>query len=167
MRLLKSRGQRAERKADQGYTFIEIAIVAAIIAILASAILPLVRITMQREREVELRRELREMRTAIDKFKDAADQGQISPGDLPSDSDGYPATLQVLVDGVPVANDNTGKRLRFLRRIPIDPMTKTAEWGKRSSRDESTSTTWGGQNVFDVFTTSEGRALDGTKYRDW
>jgi general secretion pathway protein G len=167
MHLLKSRGQRAERKEDRGYTFIEIAIVSAIIAILASVVMPLARVTMQREREVELRRELREMRTAIDKFKDAADQGKIAPGDLPSDSDGYPATLQALVDGVGVKDDTTGKRLRFLRRIPIDPMTKNTEWGKRSSRDQSTSTTWGGQNVFDVYSTSEGRAIDGTKYRDW
>jgi general secretion pathway protein G len=152
---------------DGGYTFIEIAIVSAIIAILASVVMPLARVTMQREREMELRRDLREMRTAIDKFKDAADQNKIAQEALAKDGDNYPATLQVLVDGVAVANDTTGKRLRFLRRIPIDPITKTSEWGKRSSRDEAISKTWGGQNVFDVYSTSEGRALDGTKYSDW
>ena len=151
----------------EGYTFIEIVIVSAIIAILASAILPLAKVTMQRQREIELRRDLREMRLAIDKFKDAFDQGKIAPGDLPTESDGYPGTLDQLVEGVAVQNDNTGARLRFLRRIPIDPMTKTTEWGKRSSRDTPTSKTWGGQNVWDVYSTSEGRALDGTKYSDW
>ena len=152
---------------DAGYTFIEIAIVSAIIAILASAILPLIRVSMQRERESELHRELREMRGAIDKFKDAVDAGKIAVGDLPADSDGYPATLDQLVEGMAVANDTTGQRLRFLRRVPIDPMTKSTEWGKRSSRDLPTSKTWGGQNVWDVYSTSEGHALDGTKYSDW
>jgi general secretion pathway protein G len=155
------------RKADAGYTFIEIAIVSAIIAILASAILPLTRVAMQRERESELHRNLREMRTAIDKFKDAVDQNKIAPDDLPKDSDGYPDSLEQLVEGVAVANDTTGQRLRFLRRIPIDPMTKTTNWGKRSSRDTPTSKSWGGQNLYDVYSTSEGRALDGTKYNDW
>jgi general secretion pathway protein G len=152
---------------EAGFTFIEIAIVTAIIAILASAILPLARVTMQRERELELRRDLREMRTAIDKFKDAFDQQKIAPADLPADADGYPPTLQTLVDGVGAANDTTGKRLKFLRRVPVDPTTKSTEWGMRSSRDQATSTSWGGQNVFDVFSTNEGRALDGTKYSDW
>lgn len=153
--------------AEAGYTFIEIAIVSAIIAVLASAILPLAKVTMQRSREIELRRDLRDMRTAIDKFKDAADQGKIAPADLPSQADGYPPTLQILVDGVQAANDNTGMRLKFLRRIPIDPMTRSSAWGMRSSRDTATSTAWGGQNVFDVYSTYEGRALDGTKYSDW
>lgn len=159
--------QRAKGKGQGGYTFIEIAIVSAIIAILASAVLPLARVTMQRNREIELRRDLREIRTAIDKFKDAADQNLIAPNDLGGSSDGYPATLQVLVDGVGAANDASGKRLRFLRRIPIDPMTRSAEWGMRSSRDEANSNAWGGQNVFDVYTTNEGKALDGTNYSDW
>lgn len=152
---------------DEGYTFVEVAVVCAIIAILASAILPLAKVTLQRERELELRRELREMRTAIDKFKDAADQGKIAPADLPTTADGYPPTLQVLIDGVAAANNTTGARLRFLRRIPVDPMTHSAEWGMRSSRDEPNSTAWGGQNVFDVHSTFQGRALDGTKYSDW
>jgi general secretion pathway protein G len=179
---VSSRGPSNTR--DSGYTFIEIAIVAAIIAILASAIMPLAKVTMQREREFELRRQLREMRTAIDKFKDAVDQGKIAPADLPGNSDGYPATLDMLVDGVQAApaagagagagagattapGDTSIKKLKFLRRIPIDPMTKGKDWGKRSSRDLATSKTWGGQNVFDVYSTSEGHALDGTKYSDW
>jgi general secretion pathway protein G len=156
-----------KKHVDAGYTFIEIVIVSAIIAILASAILPLTRVAMQREREIELHRDLREMRTAINKFKDAFDAGKIAPGDLPTEADGYPGSLDQLVEGVAVQNDTTGQRLKFLRRIPVDPMTKTTEWGKRSSRDTSTSKTWGGQNVWDVYSTSEGRALDGTKYSDW
>ena len=164
---VRGAGSRKGPAGDAGYTFIEIAVVSAIIAILASAILPLARVTIQRERELELRRELRDMRTAIDKFKDAVDQGKIAPGSLPSTADGYPPTLQILVDGVPVANDKTGARLRFLRRIPVDPMTRSTDWGMRSSRDEPTSTKWGEQNVFDVYTTFQGRALDGKKYSDW
>ena len=152
---------------QRGYTFVEIAVVAAIVAVLASAVLPLASVTMKRTREIELRRTLREIRTAIDKFKDAADQNQISPNDIDNDADGYPPTLQVLVDGVTPANDTSGRKLRYLRRIPIDPMTRTTEWGLRSSRDRPDSQAWGGQNVYDVYTTFEGRALDGTNYRDW
>jgi general secretion pathway protein G len=151
----------------KGYTFIEVAVVAAIIAILASAAMPLAKVTMQRQRELELRRTLREIRTAIDKFKDAVDQNLISPNDIDNDAEGYPPSLKVLVDGVTPANDTTGKKLRYLRRIPIDPMTRTTEWGLRSSRDEPNSRAWGGQNVYDVYTKHEGRALDGTNYRDW
>jgi general secretion pathway protein G len=154
-------------RRDAGYTFVEIAVVAAIVAILASAILPLAKVTVQRQRELELRRDLREMRTAIDKFKDAYDGQKIAPNDLPSNTDGYPPTLQLLIDGVRVNNDNTGARLKFLRRIPVDPMTKSTDWGMRSTRDDPTSMSWGGQNVFDVHTKSEGRGLDGTKYSDW
>jgi general secretion pathway protein G len=168
MRLkLKLPGKREEGRGKNGYTFIEIAIVAAIIAILASAALPLAKVTMQRQREVELRRALREMRTAIDKFKDAVDQNLVSPNDIDNDAEGYPPTLQTLVEGVTPANDTTGRRLKFLRRIPFDPMTRTTEWGRRSSRDQPDSKSWGGQNVYDVYTTHEGRALDGTNYRDW
>jgi general secretion pathway protein G len=152
---------------SRGYTFIELAIVTAIVAILASAALPLAKVTIQRNREIELRRCLREMRTAIDKFKDAVDQNLITTDSMASLTDGYPPDLETLVEGVPAANDKSGKRLRFLRRVPIDPMTKTADWGLRSSRDTPTSTTWGGQNVYEVYTKAGGTALDGTKYSDW
>jgi general secretion pathway protein G len=164
---LKGLRAKGSGLTDAGYTFIEIAVVTAIVAILASAALPLARVTIQRNREIELRRYLREMRTAIDKFKDAADAGTISPDDLGPNSDNYPRTLEILVEGVDVKDDKTGKRLRFLRRIPVDPMTRTTEWGMRSSRDEPDATTWGGQNVYDVYTTHQGVGLDGTKYSDW
>jgi general secretion pathway protein G len=150
-----------------GYTFIELVVVAAIIMILAMAAMPLARVTAQRQREVELRAVLREMRTAIDKFKDAADLGQIGSLDLKAGSENYPADLDQLVEGVIAANDATGKKLKFLRRIPVDPMTHSTDWGMRSYQDKPDATKWGGQNVFDVFTTFEGTALDGTKYRDW
>jgi general secretion pathway protein G len=154
------------RQAD-GYTFVELLVVSAIIIILASAVMPLARVTATRQREVELRRVLREMRTAIDRYKDAADLGQISPLELKLGAEGYPPDLQTLVDGVTVANDATGRKLKFLRRIPVDPMSRSMEWGLRSYQDDPDATRWGGQNVFDVFTTFEGTALDGTKYRDW
>jgi general secretion pathway protein G len=122
---------------------------------------------MQRMREVELRRDLREMRTAIDKFKEAADLGNIAPTDLKAGAEGYPPDLDALVEGVSAANDATGRKLKFLRRVPIDPMTKSMEWGLRSYQDEADSTRWGGQDVFDVRTKSEGTALDGSKYKNW
>jgi general secretion pathway protein G len=151
----------------QGYTFVELLVVATIILILASAIMPLARVTATRTREAELRRSLRELRTAIDKFKDAADLGQVGSLDLESGSENYPADLQMLVDGVTAANDATGRKLKFLRRIPVDPMTAGTEWGLRSYQDKPDSTSWGGQNVFDVYTTFGGTALDKTNYRDW
>ena len=151
----------------RGYTFIERLVVATIILILASAIMPLARVTAQRTREAELRRVLREMRTAIDKYKDAADNGQIGATELKVGNEGYPPDLDTLVDGVSAANDATGRKLKFLRRIPVDPMTHSTEWGMRSYQDKPDATRWGGQNVFDVYTTHEGTALDGTKYKDW
>src|SRR5204862_2196451 len=135
--------------------------------ILASAIMPLTRVTMQRMREVELRRSLREMRLAIDKFKDAADLGQIGATDLKAGAENYPADLELLVNGVSATNDQTGRKLKFLRRVPIDPMTKSTDWGLRSYQDDPDTTKWCGQDVFDVHTTSEGTALDGTKYKTW
>jgi general secretion pathway protein G len=158
---------RAKSREQKGYTFVEVAIVAAIIAILASAALPLARVTMQRQREIELRRSLREIRTAIDKYKDAADQQLISPNDIDNDAEGYPPTLQTLVEGVTPANDTTGRKLRFLRRIPYDPMTRSTEWGLRSSRDEPDARSWGGRNVYDVYTKFDGKGLDGSSYREW
>jgi general secretion pathway protein G len=151
----------------RGYSFIELLVVATIIMILASAIMPLAKVTARRQREVELHRVLREMRTAIDKYKDAADTGQISPLDLKVGAENYPPDLQTLVDGVSAANDATGRKLKFLRRVPVDPMTHGTQWGLRSYQDKPDSTHWGGQNVFDVYTTFEGTALDGSKYKDW
>jgi len=155
------------RSRESGYTFIELLVVATMLLILASAIMPLVKVTTQRTREAELRRSLREMRVAIDKYKDAADQGLIGSLDIKLESENYPPDLQTLVDGVTAANDATGRKLKFLRRVPIDPMTRTTEWGLRSYQDKPDATHWGGQNVFDVHTTSDGTALDGTKYKDW
>lgn len=152
---------------QSGYTFIELLVVTTIIIILASAVMPLAKVTATRQREADLRRALREMRTAIDRYKDAADLGQISQLEIKAGSEGYPADLQILVDGVPAANDVTGRKLKFLRRIPVDPMNHGTEWGLRSYQDDADATRWGGQNVFDVYTTFEGTALDGTKYRDW
>ena len=152
---------------QDGYTFIELLVVSTMLLILASAIMPLTRVTMQRMREVELRRSLREMRLAIDKFKDAADLGQIGATDLKAGAENYPADLELLVNGVSATNDQTGRKLKFLRRVPTDPMTKSTEWGLRSYQDEPGATKWGGQDVYDVHSTSEATALDGSKYKDW
>jgi len=154
-------------KNAQGYTFVELLVVASIVAILASAILPLAKVTAVRQREADLRRALREMRIAIDKYKDAADLGQISPLEIKAGSENYPPDLQTLVDGVSAANDATGRKLKYLRKIPMDPMTHSQDWGMRSYQDRPDATKWGGGNVFDVYTNFNGTALDGTKYRDW
>ena len=165
MKRLGARGSGLGK--NNGYTFIELLIVSTMLLVLASAIMPLTKVTMQRMREAELRRDLREMRTAIDKFKDAADLGQIGATDLKAGAENYPPDLQTLVDGVSAANDQTGRKLKYLRRVPIDPMTKSTEWGLRAYQDDPDSTRWGGQDVFDVHTTSEGTALDGSKYKTW
>ena len=144
----------------RGVTLIELVVAITILLILTSAALPIARTRIRRERERELRRDLWEMRDAIDRYKDAADRGafQIKVG-----SEGYPPDLETLVNGV----DVQGKKVRFLRRIPVDPMTGTAEWGLRSMQDDPNSTSWGGQNVFDVYSKAEGTALDGTRYAEW
>lgn len=152
---------------SRGYTFVELIVVTTIVLILASAVQPLARVAIQRQKEAELRRVLREMRGAIDKFKDAADAQMIPSTELKPNSEGYPPDLESLVEGVSAANDATGRRLKFLRRIPIDPMTGSQEWGMRSYQDKPDATRWGGQNVYDVFSLSEGTGLDGTKYKDW
>jgi general secretion pathway protein G len=155
------------RRTSDGYTFVELLVVVTILLILASAVLPLAQVTAQRQREAELRRSLREIRTAVDKFKDAVDMGQIATTELRPENEGYPPDLDVLVEGVPAANDATGRKLKYLRHIPIDPMTNGMDWGLRSYQDKPDSTSWGGQNVFDVYTKSGGTGLDGTKYKDW
>lgn len=165
--MLRRARQADARRGDGGYSFVELLVVSAIIMILASAAMPLAKVTTTRAREAELRRALREIRTAIDKFKDAADAQVIAPFDLEPGNEGYPPDLQTLVDGVSVTNDATGRKLKFLRRIPRDPMTRDGDWGLRAYQDEPDSTRWGGKNVFDVYTTSSGTALDGSKYQDW
>jgi general secretion pathway protein G len=151
----------------QGLTFVEVLVVTVMLLILASAALPLTKVTLQRQKEAELRRALRDMRTAIDQYKDAVDSGAIPATEVRAGSEGYPPSLEVLVEGVPMAGDASGKELKLLRRIPIDPMTGEAEWRFRSYQDRADATFWGGQNVYDVYSTSEGTALDGSRYRDW
>jgi general secretion pathway protein G len=166
---LEARGPRPEARTafEQGYTFIELLVVATILLILASAAMPLTRVTVQRTKEAELRRVLREMRTAIDKYKDGVDTGLISNLDVRAGSEGYPPDLETLVEGVTVANDASGRKLKFLRRIPIDPLTGEAKWGLRAYQDRPDSMSWGGSNVYDVYSLAAGVGLDGTKYRDW
>lgn len=148
------------RKKTGGFTLIELIVATGILIILTSLALPMARVVIKRERERELRHDLWEMRDAIDRYKDAADRGafQIKAG-----SEGYPPELQTLVDGVDVG----GKKVRFLRRIPVDPMTGSTEWGMRSIQDDPKTDSWSGDNVFDVFTKSQGKGLDGTQYKDW
>jgi general secretion pathway protein G len=164
----------------QGMTLLELVLACAILLVLSSAALPIVRTTVVRQRESELRRDLREMRTAIDRYKDAADRNLIR---TEVGSEGYPPDLETLVNGVEmgaggtpqlgIAPSQTGQsgsdvgKVRFLRKVPVDPMTGRAEWGLRSVQDDPDSRSWGGHNVFDVYSQSEGTALDGTKYADW
>ena len=148
------------RKGERGLTLVELIVAAAILAILASAAIPITRFEVKREKERELHYDLWMMRDAIDKYKDAADKGAIQ---TKVDSQNYPPDLETLVDGV----DIQGKKVKFLRRIPVDPMTGKAEWGLRSMQDDPKSDSFGGQSVFDVYSKSQGTALDGTKYSDW
>jgi general secretion pathway protein G len=153
--------QRSAAAAGQeGLTLVELIVTVAILAILATAAVPLARFRAQREKERELHYDLWQMRDAIDRYKDAADKHAFQ---TKVDSDNYPPDLETLVKGV----DAQGKKLKFLRRIPVDPMTGKAEWNLRSMQDEPSSDSWGGQNVFDVASKSEGTAIDGTKYADW
>jgi len=150
----------SSKTKSRGFTLIELIVATAILTILTGMAIPMVRVTIKRQREHDLREDLWSMRDAIDRYKDAADRGgfQIKVG-----SEGYPPDLDTLVNGVDVG----GKKLKFLRRIPIDPMTGKAEWGMRSMQDEPTSDSWDGENVFDVYTKSQDTALDGTNYKDW
>jgi general secretion pathway protein G len=156
--MLRRRSKRGNPQS--GMTLIELITAVIIMAILAGAALPMARTSIKREKERRLRAALWEMRDAIDRYKDAADRGafQVKLG-----SDGYPPDLDTLVNGV----DVNGKKVKFLRRIPVDPMTKGTDWGLRSTQDDPTSQSFGGQNVFDVYTKSQDTGLDGTKYQDW
>ena len=158
---------RLPRPGQDGYSFIELLVVIGILFVLASAAMPLAQVASQRQRETELRRSLREMRTAIDKFKDAVDAGRIAQSELSPGSEGYPPDLETLVEGVPIQNDQSGAKLKFLRKIPTDPVTNSREWGLRAYQDKPDATTWGRGNVFDIYSKSSATALDGTKYKDW
>jgi general secretion pathway protein G len=159
---MQYRGRRRSATAtgQAGLTLVELIVTVAILAILASAAVPLAHFRAQRERERELRYDLWQMRDAIDRYKDMADKHAFQ---IKLDSQGYPPDLDTLVKGV----DAQGKKLKFLRRIPVDPMTGKPEWTLRSMQDEPNSDSWGGQNLFDVASKSQGTALDGTKYSDW
>ena len=193
---------RTRRRQQRGMTLIELIVAFTILVLLTSMAVPLARNKVRRDKEKELRFALREIRTAIDRYKDMADKGQL--GQLKADADGYPETLEMLVDGVKVTgqpgggataagaggfggvmgpqqqgipgapgqpsgslSDSGDKKVRFLRRMPKDPFTNSAEWGKRSSRDDPKSSAWGGQNVFDVFSKTMEKAADGTPYAEW
>lgn len=156
-----------EAAPSRGVTFIELVVSAAIVMLLASVALPVAKTAVRRHREIELRRELRVLRTAIDRYKAAVDAGQIGGSDVQLGSEGYPETLEVLVEGVSQVGRADGHKLRFLRRIPVDPMTREANWGLRCYSDKPDASSWCGDNVFDVYSQSPGRALDGTYYKDW
>lgn len=145
---------------QRGITLLEMIVAITVLMILMSAAVPVARMSAKRQKETTLRRDLWEMRSAIDRYKELADRNAFQQK---VDSQGYPPDLETLVKGV----DVQGKKIRFLRKIPIDPMTGNTEWGMRSMQDDPTSDSWGGQNVFDVYTKSEGTGLDGTKYKDW
>jgi general secretion pathway protein G len=155
-------GERAGHmvRGERGFTLIELIVATAILIILTSMALPLARVTIKRDKEKELRRDLWEMRDAIDRYKDAADRGAFR---TKVDTNNYPPDLETLVKG----EDVQGKKLRFLRKIPVDPMTGNTDWGLRSMQDDPQSDSWGGQSVFDVYSKSLGTGLDGTKYKDW
>ncbi len=151
------------RSRQAGLTLIELVVAFTILFVLSTLALPLARVQLKRERERELRTALREIRTAIDRYKEASDRGMIQ---VKVDTEGYPPDLQTLVDGVK-ANGSVDKKLKFLRRVPLDPMSHSTEWSLRSYQDDPTSSSFGGQNVFDVYTKSQDTALDGTKYSEW
>jgi general secretion pathway protein G len=152
---------RTTRRKVRGFTLLELIVATSILSILSVMALPLARVTIQREKERQLRLALWEMRDAIDRYKNQADSGFFQ---TKVDSVNYPPDLETLVKGVEIRG---GVKFRYLRSIPIDPMTNSQEWGLRSNQDDPDSDSWGGQGVFDVYTKSPGTALDGTKYKDW
>jgi general secretion pathway protein G len=156
-------GSRRIRMLAAGFTLIELILACSILFVLAAVAVPLARVAVKRRKEADLRYDLREMRTAIDRYKDAADKNLIQ---VKAGTEGYPPDLDTLVKGVQLTGAKS-QRVRFLREIPKDPMTGTADWGIRSVQDDVDSTSWGGQDVFDVYSKAIGTALDGTKYSDW
>jgi general secretion pathway protein G len=157
------RFRRSEGHA--GVTLVELVVTIAVLSIIAGALVPIAKFAVKRQKELELRRDLRTMRTAIDMYKKFCDTGVIQKSGV--DSECYPPDLDTLVDGVEKTGA-LGQKIKFLRRVPIDPMTSTKDWGLRSFQDEPDSTSWGHENVYDVYTTSQGKALDGkTFYKDW
>jgi general secretion pathway protein G len=154
----------SRRKSQRGLTLVELIVAFTILMVLTSMAVPAARYKIRRERERELRYALREVRAAIDKYKDAADAQKVGPTKL--GTEGYPENLQMLVDGVKMTGQ-VDKKIKFLRRIPKDPFTNSTEWGLRSMQDEPTATSWGGQNVFDVYSKTTAKAADGTPYADW
>jgi len=160
-------GRCARRRArmPRGFTMIELLVAITVMLVLAGAAIPTVKFAVKRQKELELRRSLRTMRTAIDQYKKFCDTGVIQKTGV--DSECYPPDLDTLVDGVEKTGA-LGQKIKFLRRVPIDPMTSTKDWGMRSFQDEADSTSWGHENVYDVYTTSQAKALDGkTFYKDW
>jgi general secretion pathway protein G len=155
---------RSRRGGAAGMSLLELVVACAILLILATASIPLARNTIRWRKEQDLRLALREMRDAIDRYKDASDKGQIQ---VKAGTEGYPESLDALVKPTPLTGTAADKRIRFLRDIPMDPMTKSKDWGMRSVQDDTDTTSWGGQDVFDVYSKSSGMAMEGTKYSDW
>jgi general secretion pathway protein G len=154
----------SSKKGERGLTLVELIVAFTIMALLTTMAVPLARYKVRRDKERELRYALREVRKAIDDYKDAALAGKI---EVKLGTDGYPETLDQLVQGVKLLQSADGKKIKFLRRIPVDPLTNTREWGMRSEQDDPASQSWGRQNVFDVYTKSTERAADGTLYAEW
>ncbi|WLT33001.1 type II secretion system protein [Geothrix sp. PMB-07] len=149
---------------QRGFTLLELVVTAAVLMILASVTVPLARNGHKRQQELELRRNLREMRTAIDEYKKQAEQQKIKAP--PPEANFYPESLEILVEGVPMTG-SLSRKIKFLRRIPVDPMTGKAEWGLRSTSDDANSTSWGGGHVYDVYSLSNGTGMNGIPYREW
>lgn len=154
---------RLARRRQGGFTLAELVMVAALISLLAMIVLPVGKFTVKRRKEAELRLALRQMRTAIDEYKRLSDQGMIP---VKLGSEGYPEDLEILVEGVRLVGQDDVKH-KFMRRIPVDPMTNETEWGKRSYQDDWDSDSWGGENLYDVYSLSDATALDGSTYKDW
>jgi general secretion pathway protein G len=158
------RNRNAKRNRG-GFTLVELIVCFTIVALLATLAVPLARYKVRRERETDLRYALKTMREAVDRYKDACDRGDLGPPKLGKEC--YPDNLEMLVEGVEVGNSADEKKIRFLRRVPLDPFTRTREWGLRSTKDDPKSMSWSGDNVFDVYSKTMDKATDGTPYSEW